>query len=54
MEGHLDGSVVEHLLSAQSMTLGSWYQVLHQATWEDPASPSAYLHLCLSLCVSHE
>ena len=30
-EGHLGGSVVEHLPSAQVVILGSWHQVLHLA-----------------------
>ena len=39
--GHLCGSVVECLLSAQGMILGTWDQVLHQALGREPASPSA-------------
>ena len=44
--GHLSGSVVEHLPSAQVVILGSWDRVLHWAPCREPASPSA--------CVSHE
>ena len=43
--GHLGGSVVEQLPSAQVVTLGSWDQVLHQSCF------SLCLGLCLSLCV---
>ena len=43
MQGHLGGSAVEHLPSAQVVILGSWDGVLHL---------SAYVSA--SLCVSHE
>ena len=49
--GHLGGSVVEHLLSAQGVISGSWDRVLHQAPCEKTA-PSA--HVSASLRVSHE
>ena len=52
MEGHLSGSVDEHLPLAQVVILGSWDLVPHQAPCREPASPSACL--CLFLCVSHE
>ena len=44
--GLLDGSVVEHLPSAQVVIQGSWDQVLH---W---APRGASFSLCLCLCVS--
>ena len=50
--GHLDGSVFEHLPSAQVIIPGSWDRILHQAPHAEPASPSAYVSV--SLCVSHE
>ena len=40
-EGHLGGSVVEHLPLAQGVIPGSWDRVLHQAPYGEPASPSA-------------
>ena len=52
--GHLGGSEVDHLLSAQVVTLGSWDQVLHQATPGQPASPSTCVSASPFLCVSHE
>ena len=48
--GHLGGSVVEHLPSAQVMIPGFQNQVLHQVPHREPASPSAYVSA--SLCVS--
>ena len=50
--GHLDGSVVEHLHSAQGMIPGSWDWVLHRAPHREPASPPAYVSA--PLYVSHE
>ena len=50
-QGHLGGSVVEHLPLAQMVILGSWDQVLHQAPHREPASPSAYVSATLSLSV---
>ena len=52
LEGHLGGSVAEHLPSAQSVILGSRDRVPHQAPCVEPASPSACVSA--SLCVSHE
>ena len=49
-KGHLGGSAVEHLPSAQGVILGSWDQVPHQTPCMEPASPSAYVSA--SLCVS--
>ena len=51
--GHLGGSLVEHLPSAQVVILGSWDQVSHQVAQREPASPSAYVSASLSV-VSHE
>ena len=48
-EGHLGGSVVEHLPSAQGMILESWDQVPHQDPHTEPASCSAYVSAILSL-----
>ena len=49
--GHLGGSVVERLPSAQGVILGSWDRVPQQAPHWDPASPSscASASLCVSL-----
>ena len=41
VQGHLGGSAVEHLPSAQVMILGSWDPVPHWASREEPVSPSA-------------
>ena len=53
-EGHLGGSVVEHLPSAQGMILESWDQVPHRVPCMEPASPSAYVSASLSLCDYHK
>ena len=42
-EGCLGGSAVEHLPLAQGVILESWDQVPHQASYMEPASPSAML-----------
>ena len=47
--GHLGGSVVEHLPSAQVVILGSWDQVPHRAPHTEPASPSACVSASPSL-----
>ena len=52
--GHLGGSVVEHLPSAQGIILGSWDRVLHQAPCMELASPAACVSASLSFCVCHE
>ena len=50
--GHLGGSLVERLRSAQGVIPGSWDQVLHQAPCREPASPSVYV--TAFLCFSQE
>ena len=50
--GHLGGSVVERLPSAQIVIPGSWDRVSHQAPYKEPAFPSAYVSVFL--CVSNE
>ena len=52
-QGHLGGSVVEHLLSAQGRIPGSWEES-HTLGSLEGACFSICLCLCLSLCVSHE
>ena len=52
--GHLGGSVVEHLPSAQGVILESRDQGPYWALHMELASPSAYVSASLSLCVSHE
>ena len=49
--GHLRGSVIEHLPSAQGMILGSWDRVPHRAPCVEPVSPSACVSASLSVCV---
>ena len=51
-QGHLGGSVIEHLPSAQGMILGSWDRDLHWAPCRKPVSPLACVST--SLCVSYE
>ena len=51
--GHLGGSVVECLPSAQVMIPWSWDWVPHQGPYVGPASPSACVSASLSLSVSH-
>ena len=48
--GHLGGSVVERLPSAQGVIPGSWDQTPHRVAHGKAASPSAYVSA--SLCVS--
>ena len=52
--GHLSGSVVERLPSAQVMTPGSWDRVLHRAPCMEPASPSAYISVSLSVSLMNK
>ena len=53
-KGHLGGSEVEHLPSAQVVILGSWDQVLHQAPRREPISLSAYVSAFLSVFLMNE
>ena len=48
--GHLGGSLVKCLPSAQVLIPGYWDQVSHWAPYREPTSPSAYVSA--SLCVS--
>ena len=48
-QGHLSGSVVEHLISAQGMILKSRDRVPHRAPCGEPASPFACDSTSLSL-----
>ena len=52
--GRLGGSAVEHLPLAQGVTPGSWDQVLHQAPYEEPASPSACVFASLSVSLMNK
>ena len=56
--GHLGGSVVECLLLAQVVILGSWDGVPHRApripAREEPASPSAYVSASFSVTVMNK
>ena len=52
LEGHLGGSVVEHLPSAQVMIPGSWDRVPHGDPCRESASPSAYVSASLCVCLS--
>ena len=53
-EGHLGGSVVEHLPLAQVMIPRSWDRVLHQAAYREPASPSACVSASLSVSLMNK
>ena len=48
----LGGSVVEHLPLVQVMIPGSWDWVLRQAPHRELASPSAYVSVSLTVCLS--
>ena len=48
--GHLGGSAVKHLPSAQGMIPESQDQVVHWAPSVEPASPSACVSVALSVC----
>ena len=52
--GHLDGSVLEHLPSAQGMIPGSGDQIQRWAPYREPASPSAYVSGSLSLSLMNK
>ena len=52
--GHLAGSGVEHLPSAQEMILGPWDRVLHRAPCMEPASPSAFVSASLSVSLMNK
>ena len=52
LEGHLGGSVDEHLPSAQGVIPGSWDPVPRRAPCMEPASPSAYVSASISLSLS--
>ena len=47
LEGHLGGSVVEHLPLAQVVIPGSWDRVPHRAPRREPASPYACVSVSL-------
>ena len=49
--GHLGGSLVERLPMAKGVIPGSWVRVPHQASCQEPASPSARVS-ALCVCVS--
>ena len=51
-EGHLDGSAVKHLPSAQGVILESGDAVPHRGPCMEPASPSAYVSASLCVCLS--
>ena len=55
-QGHLGGSAIGSLPSAQGMILESRDRVPHRAPLMEPASPSACVSasLSLSLCIFHE
>ena len=52
VEGHLGGSVVERLPSAQGLILGSQHRVPQQGLPGEPASPSVYVSASVCVCVS--
>ena len=52
--GHLGGSVVGRLPSAQVVIPETWDHVPHRAPCIEPVSPSAYVSDSLTLCVFHE
>ena len=51
-EGHLGGSVDEHLPLAQGMTPGSQDRVPRRAPCMEPASPSACVSASVYVCPS--
>ena len=54
MEGHLGGSAVEHLPSAEGVILESWDGVPHVAPCVGPASPSACVSAFLSVSLMNK
>ena len=52
--GHLGGSAVEHLPSAQGVTPGSWDRVPHWTPCMEPASPSAWVSASLSVSLMNK
>ena len=54
VQGHLDGSVVEHLPLAQVVIPGSWDQVLKQAPQGETISPCVYFSACLPVSVMNK
>ena len=52
--GRLGGSVVKHLPLAQGVILESQDQVPHQASYAEPASPSAYVSAFLSVSLMNK
>ena len=52
--GFLGGSAVERLLLAQVVILGSWDRVPHQASCEEPASPSACVSASLPVSLMNK
>ena len=54
LSGHLGGSVVERLPSAQGLIPGSWDRVPHRAPCRKPASPSACVSASLSVSLMNK
>ena len=54
ISGHLGGSVVEHLPSAQGVIPGSWDQVPNRTPQREPASPSAYISVSPSVSLMNK
>ena len=50
----LGGSAVEHLPWAQGVTPGSWDRVPHRAPYREPASPTAYVSVSLSVSLMNK
>ena len=50
----MGGSLVEHLPLAQDVIPGSWDGVPHQASWREPASPSACVSASLSVSLTNK
>ena len=54
LQGHLGGSMVEHLPLAQGVIPGSWDRVPHQVPHREPASSSAYVSVSLSVSLMNK